>query len=521
MNRCLRFAALGLLFVTSPASHGAQAKLDVLDSGLTPERVEQRSYGDYVRQCVDLLLEHGTDRYGKIQAPILVAILDVRTRQCPEDPLPLDEAWRVMRRGRRAPAGNNLYLDQPLLRVLHALSERTGEKRYAVFSDQYAAYVMKNLVDDKGFFWWGWHRHYDVFGDVMDGHSGSPHEIHIQQTVWPLLWRAGRDPVVREIESIWQWHVIDKDTGEVNRHGDGHRGCDFAMSAGEVLAAFAFLYQQTGKEEWLQRARKVADHHWQHRHLQTTLIPNRPNAGPNRFDGSHCDSSVPGLYCHSLWKAAEWSGDPLFRQRALEYLHAFARYAYDAEAKAFWGSLELDGTPVPGPHVRGGYEQYEPRGHTDLWQPYVAGYEKPLAAAQTYALVYQATRDPVLLDTARKWAESLRRAFPPNHCDEQTWYAIYARDWAPHGTYAEHYGRAISFLLTMHRATGEKGYLEFAREWAREGVARLYYQGLFRGHPVKPYYEAMDGVGYFLAALLDLDATLSGQPSSALVAENW
>ena len=36
-------------------------------------------------------------------------------------------------------------------------------------------------------------------------------------------------------------------------------------------------------------------------------------------------------------------------------------------------------------------------------------------------------------------------------------------------------------------------------------MSKLYYNGLFRGHPAKPYYEATDGVGFLLYALLELD----------------
>jgi hypothetical protein len=40
------------------------------------------------------------------------------------------------------------------------------------------------------------------------------------------------------IEAIWQCHVLDKKTGEINRHNDGKRGCDFSMSAGAYIEAF-------------------------------------------------------------------------------------------------------------------------------------------------------------------------------------------------------------------------------------------------------------------------------------------
>ena len=60
----------------------------------------------------------------------------------------------------------------------------------------------------------------------------------------------------------------------------------------------------------------------------------------------------------------------------------------------------------------------------------------------------------------------------------------------------------------MHEITGEAEYLDFARRVAREGLSKLYYEGLIRGHACKPYYEAVDGVGYLLVGLLELDAAL-------------
>ena len=46
----------------------------------------------------------------------------------------LDEAYRVTRRGRRGPAGGNLYADQPTIRAMFALSRVTGEPGYAEFA---------------------------------------------------------------------------------------------------------------------------------------------------------------------------------------------------------------------------------------------------------------------------------------------------------------------------------------------------------------------------------------------------
>lgn len=492
-------------------------------SALATETQPARSkYLRPVVECLDTLMRDGTDRYGSVHAPILVSILDVESHECPSNPAPLDEAFRVIRGDRRNPAGSNLHTDLPTLRTMYVLSQATGNPKYAQFADEYVRWYTQNLVDSRGFFWWGWHRHYDVYSDTRKGHLGSPHEIHsIREVPWEQLWLANSNAVRREIETIWQWHVINKKTGEVNRHGDGQRGCDFAMSAGRYANAFAFMYHQTREPIWLERARLLADYYWERRNPKTGLIPDRPNAGLNRFDGSHFDTSITAFYCHALLKCYELTGDTHFKDQAVSYLKAYRRYGYDEKTGKFWGSLELNGTPVPGPRLtmtnttdkyvtstETQYWIYEPRGYLDLWQPYVAGYEHPIPTAEEYAYAALVTGDPELRDTAEKFARWIRQEFPPRRCDTNSWYRGYAEDFAPQGTYAGLYGQTISFFLQMYLVTGDAADLKSARAVADEAIAKLYCNGLFRGHPAKPYYEAMDGVGQLLYALLELDRVL-------------
>jgi hypothetical protein len=507
-------------------------------------KAETEEYLGYVTKCLDTLMECGTDRYGPKQTPVLVSILDTETRQCPSHPAALDESWRVGRRERRNPAGANLLTDQPLLKTLVAVSAVTGDGKYRRFADSYSDWYLKNLVDDRGFFWWGWHRHYDVYQDKMLGHLGNPHEIHaIHCIAWDQLWQVNPQAVRREIEAIWQWHVIDKTTGEVNRHGDGQRGCDFAMSAGACAYAFAFLHQRTGDAVWLDRAKLLASYYWDRRNPKTGLCADRPNAGANRFDGSHFVTSDTGLYCHALLKCYELTGETSFKDQALAYLKAYRKYGYDSAAGRFWGSLRLDGTPVAGPRLlpssdgkREDYGVYEPRGYLDLWQPYVAGYEHPVPTAQAYAFAFSLTNDPAMLDTARLFAKLTEANLPPRSCLKESWYRDYAERYAPEGTYAGLYGQAVSFLLHMYLLTGEPDYLRLARGTADDAIARLFRNGLFCGHPAKPYYEAVDGVGYLLYALLELDQVIKhpepalsqkaivigeGSQRTALPLDNW
>ncbi|MBC8871343.1 MAG: hypothetical protein H8E44_18105 [Planctomycetes bacterium] len=491
----------------------------VLDSGIAEADVEKKPYADYVTECVDLLMEYGTDRYGKRHKPVLVTILDVRSRACPESPPEQTAHWRGQWRPCFwKPRGADLLVDQSTVEVFYLLSQITENRKYSVFADRYLRCVTES-VDEKGFFWWGWHRFYDVFADQMSGSHGNCHEIHVNLPRWERLWRVDEEATRRELEAIWQWHVVDKTTGEFNRHGDGRRGCDFAMSGAEFIYAFSFLYTKTKDPVWLERADLVANYLWQSRDRKTNLIPNRPNAGRTRFDGGHLDTSVTGLLCYYLLKSYELTNAEVFRNQAVAYLAAYDRYGYDPSTKCFWGSLTLDGKPVPGPRVQGGYEQYEPRGHIDLWEPYQLGYEFPIYTAQAYAYAFQVTGDRKLLDAATRWADWIRRCPPSEGClAENAWYERYAELFAQHGTFADMYGRTISLFVHLYALTGEQSYLNDARRTARESVSRLYYKGLLRGHPAKPYYSSVDGVGYLLYALLQLDRVLE-KPDAAVGAK--
>jgi uncharacterized protein YyaL (SSP411 family) len=392
------------------------------------------------------------------------------------------------------------------------MSNRTGDRKYAEAADAYVAYYMDHLVDEKGFLWWGWHRHYDVFTDEMTGHSGNHHEIHaIHDIYWDRLWAVNPDATRREIEACWTWHVVDKDTGEINRHGDGQHGCDFAMSSASFIDAFAFLYAKTGNTVWLDRARLLEAYYHQRRNRETDLFPDRPNAGADRFDGGAFVTSITGCYCRGLLNAWARSKEDRFRDHAADYLVAYGKHAYDANTGKYYGALKLDGTVIPGPRTEGDYAQYEPRGHLDLWEPYVAGYQYALYTAEAFARAYGLTRRPELLTTAERFAAWLERTPPGAIETERTWYSPYTDSAGRHGTYAGKYGRAIFLYLQLYGLTGKTIYLAQAGEIANMAIDKLYVNGLFKGHPAKPYYEAIDGVGFLLQALLDLDECRDGR----------
>ncbi|WP_111979976.1 glycoside hydrolase family 76 protein [Algibacillus agarilyticus] len=503
-----------------------------INNTLSEDTIAPR-YTPYVEESLNNLMEFGTDRYGSVHSPMLVTILDNDSKTSPKQPKKLDGYYRATRLFRRSPAGSNFLTDQPTIKAFHALSTISGDEKYTSFANSYADYFMENLTDEQGFFWWGWHRYYDVYDEKRKGihfykakwgTKTFPHEIHSQIEIhWDKLWQINPKAVTAEMDAIWQWHVFDKNSGEINRHGDGLKGCDFTISGGSYINAFAFMYAKTKDDKWLNRAKLIADYYWQQRNPKTNLLPERPNAR-KRFDGSTFTTTVTGVHSFGLLKAYELTGDESFKQYAHSYLTAYAKYGYDQHSGKFWGALKLDGTPISGPRVYtdnvdspAGYLASQPRGHLDLWEPYILGYQYGIYTAQMYAYAYQLTKDPQMLKNAKRFAKWIEQTPPGTPESKEAWYRDYSNKEGKQGTYAGKYGRSISFLLHLFTLTGEKPFLDQAVKLADESVDKLFYKGLFKGHPAKPYYEATDGVGYLLYALLQLDQVL--QAPNKIVAE--
>jgi len=485
---------------------------------VTASCVADRPWRKGVMTCLDTLIAHGTDRYGPVETAMLMSILDVKTLTSPERPPLLDANVRTEGRpdhGRRSPAGSNLWLDMPTVGVMYRVSEVTGDPKYAQAADAYIASAFERAVKPNGMLAWGSHIFYQAFTDKLggDGNGAGPHEILIKHPVWGRMYRVNPDATRREIDGIWKWHIIDKKTGMHNRHDDGRPGCDFAMSGGSFATAFAFLYKATKDKEYLDKAKLVADWHWQHRNPKTNLVPDAPSTG-DRYDAHHCFTSVTGPHASQLLRCYELSGDTHFRDLAVAYIKAYDKYGWDEKARTYYGMLTLDGTPVPPQPKGSGYGAWAPSGHVDVWRTNMYSYEFPLIAAEAALYAYELSadgdgkKDPALLTIALRWAEVIEKNLPPK--TGRRWKkeleAAMPEVRKTGGTYAENYGRAISFFVNLHHATGKSRHLQIAEDLAREAIDKLYVNGLFRGHPAKNYYQANDGVGFLLHALMQLDA---------------
>ncbi|MCC6699083.1 MAG: hypothetical protein IT365_25895 [Candidatus Hydrogenedentes bacterium] len=498
-----------LLTVTMAASALLLSQID---------EAKSNHYRECVTEHVDNFLERGMDHYGEVQTPMFMSIIDLETLESPREPLPLDGIIRCEeRQHRRNPAGCDLWEDQPLLRTLYAMGALTGDTRYADACDSYIKTFFERSRKENGMLAWGSHIFYNAYTDRPGGDQDGkgPHEILVLLPEWERMWRVTPELLTKEVEGIWEWHVVDKETGLHNRHDDKSVGCDFAFSGGSFVQAFAFMYGKTRDPKYLQWAKTVASRHWNARNPETNLAPDAPSTG-DRYDAHHCFTTVSGPHAAALLRAYEVSGDPWFKDVALAYINAYLKYGWDAEARQWRAMLALDRTPVMEQASDEYYDQWKPVGYIDIWRTVMFSYEFPMLAAQTSIYAFEVTGDAGALESARHWAENIRADMPP-HIGRRWRDALVAalpEAEAKGGTYAENYGRAISFFLHLHYATGDPAGLETATALADEAIEKLYANGWFKGHPAKPYCESTDGVGLLLYALLELSEYPARMPGN-------
>lgn len=483
-----------------------------------------RPWRHYVERSIETLITHGRDDYGPLQTPLIMAVLDTATLRSPSRPARLDAIVRLEGRiHRRGERGSNLWYDQGLILAMRRLSKITGKPRYGEAADAYTTHFLascnKPENDQHGYHTglpsWGTHIYWDCFKECPAGdqNGSGPHEILVFRANWADMYRLAPQAVRRIAERVWTHHVVNKSTGLHNRHDDGRQGCDFAFSGGSFLHLFAVMARLTGESHYLDKAKTVADWHWKNRDQSTDLPADCPGL-TGRYDGKHTFTTVAGPHAMLLLEAYRASGDPYFRKIASRYILAYDRFAWDAEAQSYYAMLKLDGTPLPDQAKGSGYGAYAPYGHVNVWRTTFYSYEFTLSAAQAAVQAYglsgrsRADRDPRLLRVAKRWGRVVERAMP----------AHTGRRWKQEleqhmplaatrgGAYAEDYGRGISLFVHLYRATGDQRYLGLARSLAKDAVKKLFHNGLFKGHAGKPYYEATNGVGLLLYALLELDS---------------
>jgi hypothetical protein len=206
---------------------------------------------DYVsvaKAYADYMIEHGRDTYGKKHTPLFVTGMDRHTGKMIKPPFahvkrkPFMPGWERDRelRGSDRNYGQADPLDQlTLLKLMHRLTEITGDKRCADEADKTASWWMANAQSPIGLYPWGTHTYWNV---DKDGGSGQFEFNH----VWPY-WKLNPEAQQKYAMGLWNHYIRDKKTGDFNRHAHSHKhgpggGMEFPWPGSAMIATWVQAY---------------------------------------------------------------------------------------------------------------------------------------------------------------------------------------------------------------------------------------------------------------------------------------
>jgi len=169
------------------AAVAASAKTRALPPGAAAPALAADDSLAVVKAYADTMIDRGRDVYGPVHSPLFATTLDRTTHRifAAEPPAIAD-----IRSQDRPWQGGNPMHDQNLYQILYALSELTGETRYATEADRTLRWFLGNCQSaETGLLAWGEHCHW---GFVAEQALAPIHEFHRPSVLWGRCCVSGR-----------------------------------------------------------------------------------------------------------------------------------------------------------------------------------------------------------------------------------------------------------------------------------------------------------------------------------------
>ena len=231
----IRTAAI-IIFAACLLSEGVTQAMEI-DPGNRPD------YLEIVKSYAQTLVENGRDTYGKKHSPLIAAALDRKS-------LKLGGARGIagIRNHDRCTNGANPMHDQNLYQILYALTEITGEKKYAAEADKTLKFFFENGQSPAtGLMAWGEHMGWNFSSE--HAHGGA-HEFFRPWVLWNRCHDLAPDAVLKFAKGLWDHQIANHETGEFSRHagwdkhGPGGKN-EYPRHGGFYIMTWAKAYRET------------------------------------------------------------------------------------------------------------------------------------------------------------------------------------------------------------------------------------------------------------------------------------
>ena len=459
------------------------------EQGQYGEGGQVKSGPDYlatVKEYADAMLEHGRDRYGAQHSPLFSSALDRTTLsmlQIEGKP----ERMKGIRNGDRMLKGANPMHDQDLYQVLYALTEVTGDKRYAREADKALKWFFENCQSpETNLLTWGEHIGWGFETETLSYPRGDNHEFYGAWVLWDRSFELAPQACERYALGLWEHQVHDHETGDFSRHAMWkehrtgiHNG--YPRHGGFYIATWGHAYERTKNPVFLKAIETLVDHYNNNSSPNTGAIPCSTNPGRITIMWPESNLSL----AVDLWDAAAKVPDKLakkMRARALktDELYLSLKHEFGPEGRGFVAGANVHTLERL---TEGAWTD------TDVWaMAYGKGTDADVAmlCSLRYAQVKHDGYKKLVLDAANRYL---------------------TREPILEGVlYPEPLANAILLMLACHELTGQEKYLERADYFA-ENAMRIFFDDsspLPKVGSTYNHYESMTGGDDLLSALLKL-----------------
>jgi hypothetical protein len=228
------------------------------------------------------MVEHGRDTFGETKSPLFLISIDPQTMSIPNVQSPRGLVVARLPDSFRCCA--NPHLDQNLYQIMYALSEITGDSKYAQEADKTLTHFLNQCQEPRwGFFCWGEHFAWDIQTDApLKSERDIPHEFQRPWVLWERSFRLAPDNCKRFADCLWDHQIRHQpdETISFSRHAmvnskqtPSRTGSEYPRHGGFYITTWAEAYRQTGDRRMLDAIRALVSFFESRRHPASGAIP--------------------------------------------------------------------------------------------------------------------------------------------------------------------------------------------------------------------------------------------------------